>query len=79
MSSDQTRTPFITLRIRNMQGQLVRTVVENEATPKGSAEYTWDGFTDSGLEARNGRYVIEIIAEDAGAEESSLGTVVLVK
>ncbi|MBD3368382.1 MAG: hypothetical protein GF405_09480 [Candidatus Eisenbacteria bacterium] len=79
VSSSEARMPFVTLRIRNIQGQLVRTVVENEPTAKGEAVVEWDGNADSGRPARNGRYVIEIIAEDAGAEETSLGTVVLVK
>jgi hypothetical protein len=79
VSSAEARAPFVTLRIRNMQGQLVRTVVENEPTAKGEAEVEWDGLADSGRQARNGRYIIEIIAEDAGSEETSLGAVVLVK
>jgi len=79
VSSTETRSPFVTLRIRNVEGRLVRTVAENEAVPRGRVELTWDGLADSGRAARNGRYIIEIIVEDAGAEETVLGTVVLVK
>jgi len=79
VSSIDVRSPFVTLRVRNVQGQIVRTIVENEPAPKGEVVVEWDGLSDDGAEARNGRYIIEVIAEDAGSEETSLGTVVLIK
>ena len=79
LSSDQARMPFVTVRIYNMTSQLVRGLVENESVGKGRVEHEWDGRTDADELARNGRYVVEIRAEDASGEETALTTVVLVK
>jgi len=57
----------------------VRVVVENEPQAKGRSLVKWDGLTDDREKARNGRYVIEVTAEDASGVESELTTVVLVK
>lgn len=79
LSSTEARMPFVTVRVFNMASQLVRTVVENEPQGKGRAFVQWDGMTDDDALARNGRYVVEISAEDASGVESVLTTVVLVK
>jgi hypothetical protein len=79
LTSDSARMPFVTVRIYNMVGQLVREVVSNRPQGKGTAHVEWDGRTDAGEKARNGRYVVEVQAEDSGGTESALGTVVLVK
>ncbi|MFH1864503.1 MAG: carboxypeptidase regulatory-like domain-containing protein [Candidatus Eisenbacteria bacterium] len=79
LSSDDARMPFVTVRIYNMTGQFVREVVSNEPQGKGRASVEWDGLTDSSQAARNGRYVVEVSAEDSSGTETALGTVVLVK
>ena len=79
LSSDDARMPFVTVRIYNMAGQFVRELVSNEPQGKGRASVEWDGLTDSSEAARNGRYVVEVSAEDSSGTEKSLGTVVLVK
>ncbi|MBD3349302.1 MAG: hypothetical protein GF400_08935 [Candidatus Eisenbacteria bacterium] len=79
LSSSDARLPFVTVRVYNMAAQLVREVVENEAQTKGRASVEWDGLTDDREVARNGRYVVEIKAEDASGVETALTTVVLVK
>lgn len=79
LSSDLARTPFVTIRIYNMTGQLVRRLVDHRPQPKGSADAEWNGITDDAELARNGRYVIEIEAEDSGSSVKELTTVVLVK
>ena len=79
LSSIDARMPFVTVRVFNMAAQLVRVVVENEPQAKGRASVQWDGLTDDGEAARNGRYVVEVVAEDASGTESALASVVLVK
>lgn len=79
LSSDNARTPFVTIRIYNMVGVLVKTLIENEAQAKGEQWVTWDGTTDSGREARNGRYIVRIQAEDASGTKEVVKTIVLVK
>ena len=79
LSSDGARMPFVTVRIYNMAAQLVRELISNKSQGKGRASVGWDGLTDSAEVARNGRYVVEVQAEDSSGTETTLGTVVLVK
>jgi hypothetical protein len=79
LSSSAARMPFVTVRVFNMAAQLVRTLADSEPQGKGRASVEWDGLTDDGDMARNGRYVIEVRAEDATGTETALATVVLVK
>jgi hypothetical protein len=79
LSSDDARMPFVTVRIYNMAAQLVRELISNVPQGKGRASVEWDGLTDSAEVARNGRYVVEVMAEDSSGVETTLGTVVLVK
>jgi len=79
LSSKAARTPFVTVRLYTMTGQFVRELASNEPQMKGRAEIVWDGITEDGEAARNGRYVVEISAEDATDSADALATVVLVK
>ncbi len=79
LSSKAARTPFVTVRIYTMAGQFVRELSSNEPQTKGRAAIEWDGQTDDDETARNGRYVIQISAEDASGSAEALATVVLVK
>ncbi|MCD4690198.1 hypothetical protein K8S17_01940 [bacterium] len=79
LSSKAARTPFVTIRLYTMVGQFVRELVSNEPQTKGRAAVEWNGLTESGETARNGRYVVEISAEDASGAVTVLATVVLVK
>lgn len=83
-----TETPpaSVSVRIFTTRGELVRTLLQSEPQEPGrygSASsrrlITWDGLTDSGTLARNGRYLIEIRAEDTSGVTSELIPVVLVK
>ena len=47
--------------------------------PNKQKELLWDGKTDSGAWARNGRYIIQIKAKDQSAEVVKLLPVVLIK
>jgi len=79
LSSDRARMPFVTVRIYNMTGQLVREVATGRPQAKGRASVEWDGTTDDAEIARNGRYMIEIKAKDTGGDATALATAVLVK
>lgn len=76
----------VNIRIFNIRGELVRTVLDDDLQQPGRygsssslKEITWDGLTDSGNMARNGRYVIQIKAKDQQDEVVKLLQVVLVK
>jgi len=92
LSSDRARKPFVTIRVYTMTGRLVRTICENEPIPKGiyppgesfhdsrGEDITlWDGRTDSGELARNGRYLIHFRADDSDGTVEKLLPVVLIK
>jgi hypothetical protein len=71
---------FITIRIYNMNGDLVRELKTDEGLPKGTrAEISWDGKADSGVLALNGRYLVQIEAKDGSGTEKKLFSVVMVK
>jgi len=79
LSSDEARMPFVTVTLYNLAGRAVRRLVEADAQGKGRQSVQWDGLTDGGEEARNGRYVVEVRAKDAGGEAAVCATLVLVK
>lgn len=77
---------LVTIRVINMRGEIVRTIIENDqqypgkyGSRSGVKEITWNGLTDNGLMARNGRYIIQINAKDYSGEINELKTIVLVK
>ncbi len=76
----------VNVRIFNMRGELVRTLLDDDLQQPGrygssssNKEITWDGLTDAGNMARNGRYIIQIKAKDQQDEVVKLLQVVLVK
>lgn len=80
------RAASVTIKIYNVRGELVKTVTEDDLQPSGRygsrtgiKEITWDGKTDGGYMARNGRYIIKIDAKDSTGEKSEMIQVVLVK
>lgn len=77
---------LVTIRVFNVRGELVRTILEDDLQQQGRygsraglKEITWDGLTDSGSMARNGRYIIQVRVKDAEDEKVKLIPVVLVK
>lgn len=78
LSSNNTSAPFVTIKIYNLTGTLVRTLL-NDHQNKGAQTVTWDGLTDSGKEARNGRYLVYIQVKDARKTEEVIKSVVLMK
>lgn len=80
------RFATVTIKVYNVRGELVKTIFENDlqesgkyGTRTGIKEVTWDGSTDDGRLARNGRYIIQVLAKDSSGEKSELTQVVLVK
>ena len=76
----------VTIKVFNIRGELVRTILDRDLQNPGVyggsqslQEITWDGTTDSGLEARNGRYLIQVRAVDNSGDVTELIPVVLVK
>jgi Carboxypeptidase regulatory-like domain len=78
---------WLSIDIYNMVGQKVRTLMDRQASSKGryarsdgaNPPIIWDGLTDDGRWARNGRYLVRIVAEDADGKEEKIDTVVLIK
>lgn len=76
----------VTIRIFNIRGELVRTLLDNDpqapgryGSRTGEKEISWDGLTDDGTLARNGRYIIQVKVEDSTGEETEIIPVVLIK
>jgi len=85
ISSEDLRKPYVTVKIYTMSGELVRTLCEELPMEKGLYEpgdgrcIVWDGRTDSGTLARNGRYVVRIRVRDGTGAKEAVKTVVLIK
>ena len=80
VTSRDTRRPFVTIKIYNILGQNVRTLIDHHPENKDQLlQFHWDGLTDDGRMARNGRYVVKVDVSDATGTKSKIKTVVLVK
>ncbi|MDI6807903.1 MAG: carboxypeptidase regulatory-like domain-containing protein [Candidatus Eisenbacteria bacterium] len=80
ISSTETPTPFVTIKIYNMLGELVRVIAENNPRDKSVVQTdNWDGRGDSAGIELNGRYVLELKVKDASGEKRAVKTVVLIK
>lgn len=81
----------VTIMVFNVRGDIVRTILKDDAqfpgiygpdpsmTPDSRKLITWDGKTDDGYQALNGRYIIRIQAKDPTGEVSKILPVVLIK
>jgi hypothetical protein len=84
-STDKSRYPRLSIKVYNLSGTLVRTIVENKPILKDRYEPGdpdtphWDGYTDDRRMARNGRYIVHLTIEDAVEKREYLKPVVLVK
>jgi hypothetical protein len=77
---------LVNIRVYNVRGELVRHLLKDDLQQPGRygsasslAELLWDGLTDSGDMARNGRYIIEIRLKDSTTERVEYLPVVLIK
>ena len=79
LTSLDIRQPFVTLKIYNMVGELVRELANQEPMSKGQVALFWDGKTNNGLMARNGRYIVHLKVKDSTGEKEKIKSSVLVK
>ena len=85
LTSRDVREPFVTVEIYNMAGELIRTLCKDLPMAKGvhrpgdPSTLRWDGRTDDGALARNGRYVVRIRVRDGTGTREVLKTAVLIK
>jgi protocatechuate 3,4-dioxygenase beta subunit len=77
---------LVNIRIYNIRGELVRHLLKDDlqqpgryGSASGLAQILWDGRTDAGTMARNGRYIIEIRLKDSVADKVEYLPVVLIK
>ena len=77
--SNVTTHPIVTAKIYNMIGDLVKTLLNEEPQTKGLNQLYWDGQTDYGRVALNGRYVLHIIVRDRTGSREVLKPFVLIK
>jgi len=59
------RADHVTVSIVDSDGTIVRTLVDNAATPAGDNRFVWDGTLDDGKEAADGVYKPRIELDDA--------------
>ncbi len=73
-------SPLVEVELFNLLGDPIRRLLRRQALAVGE-EHTlrWDGRTDSGELARNGRYLLRIRVEDDQGEAERILPVVLVK
>lgn len=86
MLSSDAPPAIVTIQIFNMRGQLVRRLLtDNEQLPdrygsrSSPLEITWDGYTDYGTLASNGRYILRINVRDGKSEMEFFEKIVLIK
>lgn len=77
---------IVTIEIFNLRGQLVRQLLKDEPQLPGrygsrtsQREIYWDGLTDNGTMANNGRYVVRIHVQDGKNTIQKLEQIVLIK
>ena len=85
LSSQKSRFVKISARIYTVNGELVRELAIGQSMLKGEYDagelntLYWDGRTDAGSMARNGRYLLHLIAEDSSGSREKLRSIVLIK
>ncbi|MCP4549022.1 MAG: hypothetical protein GY835_21410 [bacterium] len=80
ISSTVMGAPPVDIKIYNMIGDLVRTLVDHQTRTVGEVQREeWDGRTDAGNMARNGRYIVRITVEDNSGTEEKILQAVLIK
>jgi len=75
LAFDLPATEAVSLRVYDLQGRLVRTLIGGEVLPQGRNEATWDGRDDAGRRVSSGTYFWRV---EAG-RFSEIGRMVMVK
>jgi hypothetical protein len=60
----------VEVRVLNIAGRPIRVVTSGLDCQAGLNTLTWSGLSDAGLQAPNGRYLIEVRARTASGDES---------
>lgn len=79
LSSRSAPNPLFSVKIYNLEGNLVRLLHDQTPFPRGHSAIFWDGKTDNGTVARNGRYLVRLTLEDPSGQKDLLKSVVLIK
>lgn len=79
ISSNAAPNPLLTLKIYNLEGNLVRLLHDQTPFPRGHSTVFWDGKSDTGVLARNGRYLVRLFVEDPAERKEQMKSVVLIK
>ena len=80
LSSQSMAAPLVDVTLFNMLGDPVRRLLEREALSVGIEHVLpWDGRTDAGSMARNGRYLVRIRVHDNSGEKEKILQAVLIK
>ncbi|HKP98510.1 MAG TPA: carboxypeptidase regulatory-like domain-containing protein [Fibrobacteria bacterium] len=77
--SDRSAEVTVSVKIYNLDGELVRLLVDHKTVPKAPVDFYWDGKADGGRWARNGRYLLKVSVGTAGTakQKHTLRPVVL--
>jgi hypothetical protein len=67
--SNRSAEVTISIKIYNMDGELMRHLVEHKTVPKAPVDFYWDGKVDGGRWARNGRYLVKVSVNSTGTPE----------
>lgn len=81
-SAPQGQSAIVSIIIYNMAGEKIRTLAKQEVYEQTNQTLYWDGLTDSGRLARNGRYLVHFISggiNQKSKQKRILKTVVVFK
>ena len=67
--TDRSSEVTLSIKIYNMNAELVRHLVEHKTVPKAPVDFYWDGKVDGGRWARNGRYLVKFLLSATGTSE----------
>ncbi|MEO7427121.1 MAG: carboxypeptidase regulatory-like domain-containing protein [Fibrobacteria bacterium] len=65
--SDRSAEVIIAVKIYNLDGELVRTLVDHKTVAKAPIDFYWDGRADGGRWVRNGRYLLKVSVGTTGS------------
>ncbi|MDB5106511.1 MAG: hypothetical protein JWP91_4200 [Fibrobacteres bacterium] len=68
--SDRSSEVTVSVKIYNLDGELVRLLVDHKTVPKAPVDFYWDGKADGGRWARNGRYLVKITVNATGSSQT---------
>lgn len=78
-TSRSSATVFVTVRVYNVNGELVRRLVEGTAPQGQRFSVNWEATTEAGGLALNGRYLLQIEVKDGEGSKRMLTSVAVVK